>query len=423
MDKSQIHPIKDNIIRQSDHILNAAYEDGLEILADGKVACLILAGGDASRLGANIPKGMFNPKIDEIHSIFELITLKVKKIEQLCRERFPYSPDLGRDRVVLIIMTNQENYGKITEFFKQNDFFGYKTTIFFPQSHLPVIDQEGQILLKSEDQILFAPNGNGSVFPSMLSSGLLDRLIKWGVEYLHLTSVDNILNKWADPKMVGLCAQDEIEVVCKYTPKKHALERVGVFAINQGRPYVIEYSMIGDEMAKSTDESGQLLFNHSSILNFMFRLSFLKREILNDEFLHLLDEKCIVAVKDVKNYDPTTKQIIDSKGCKFEIIAQESLTYCPPKKFLLLECLRNEEFAPIKNSVKEDFDNPETALDLYCGYHQQLLEKAGCQFEGRSSSPEKADHLKTCFIHPRVSYDGENIKIDWPAISLPFSLK
>lgn len=371
-----------NILKHDDACLQEAYNNGLQQIAQGKVACLVLAGGDASRLGANIPKGMFDPKIDDIHSIFELIALKVKAVDRLCRERFPESPDLGRDRIVLLIMTNQQNHSLITDFFKQNDFFGYKTVVFFPQSHLPVINQDGQILLKSEDQILFAPNGNGSVFQSMLNSGLIEHLGKWGVEFLHMTSVDNILNKWADPKIVGLCLRENTEVVCKFTPKKHALERVGVFAMVKGKPYIIEYSVIGDEMAKSTNEKGELLYNQSHILNFMFRLSFLKREILNEEFLHLLDEKYIVAVKDVKNYDPQSKEVIESKGCKFEIIAQESLTYCPPEKFHLLESIREEEFAPIKNSVKEDFDNPETALALYSGYHQSLLKKAGYKFSG-----------------------------------------
>ena len=323
---------------------STCYDEGLKTLAEGKVACLVMAGGDASRLGANIPKGMFDPKIDHLHSIFELITLKVKRIDKVCREKYPDMPDLGRDKIVLVIMTNQENNSKIIDFFQQHDYFGYKTVVFFPQSHLPVTDLEGHILLKSEDQILFAPNGNGAVYQSMVSSCLFERLDKWGVEFIHLTSVDNILNKWADPKLVGLCARETSDIVSKYTPKKHALERVGVFAITQGKPYILEYTVIGDELAKTTNEKGELYYNHGNIVNFMFRLSFLKREILNDEFLHLLDEKYNVAIKDIKFYDPVTKTAAEAKGCKFEIFCFESLTYCHPDKFVLMEAPREEVY-------------------------------------------------------------------------------
>ena len=321
--------------------MNNTEVEGFKLLADGKVACVILAGGDASRLGANMPKGMFDPKIDGVHSIFELIVLKIKRIDQISKDKHPDSLHLERDRIVLCIMTNQENNSIITDFFKKNDFFGYKTVAFFPQSHLPIIDENGQILLKDENKILFAPNGNGSLFQSMMVSGLFDLLQTWGIEFIHITSVDNILTKWADPKMVGLCAKESAEVVCKYALKKHALERVGVFALTRGKPYVIEYSVIGDEMAKSTSETGELLYNYSNLLNFMMRLSFLKREILNEEFIHLLDEKYIVAVKNVKSYDKLSKEVQESKGCKFEIILQESLTYCNPDNFRLLECVRD----------------------------------------------------------------------------------
>lgn len=128
------------------------------------VACLLLAGGDGSRLGFDKPKGLFDPSIKGVRSIFELLTLRIKKISDLCKERYPEYPDLGRERIVLTIMTNLENFEIITEFFKENDNFGYSTVIFFPQSQLPVVDKEGRIMLKSRTQILQSPNGNGAIF-------------------------------------------------------------------------------------------------------------------------------------------------------------------------------------------------------------------------------------------------------------------
>ena len=107
---------------------------------------------------------MFDPKIGDIKSIFELITLKIKTLNDLCVKEHPECPDIGRGRIVLVIMTNQESLHKITHFFKDNNNFGYNTIVFFPQSHLPVADQQGKIMMRSADSILFAPNGNGAIF-------------------------------------------------------------------------------------------------------------------------------------------------------------------------------------------------------------------------------------------------------------------
>ncbi len=300
-----------------------------------------MAGGDASRLGIPLPKGMFDPKIDGVKSIFELITLKIKKMNELCIQAYPEYPDLGRDRIILVIMTNQENLDKISNFFKENDYFGYKTIIFFPQSHLPVIDQQGKILLRSRDKILFAPNGNGAMFQSINGTSTFTKLFEQGIEYLHVTGVDNILNKWADPKMLGMFKQQEVDVVCKYGPKKHALERVGVYSYVSGMPYVIEYSIIGDELAKKTNTHGELYYNHSNLLIFMLKMSFLKDKIFNQENLNALNTKYNVAIKDTQNFDVKTQEIYSNKAAKFEVFIQECFTFCDPSRFLLIECNRD----------------------------------------------------------------------------------
>lgn len=140
------------------------------------MACLILAGGDASRLGSTDPKGMFNPGIPGVSSIFELIVEKLKRLSYYAQLRFPNSkPARARDNVILVVMTNPENYEAITGFFAQNNNFGYSSLIFFSQPHLPLALPESQnpsnpntthfkVLLKSQGKILFAPNGNGGIF-------------------------------------------------------------------------------------------------------------------------------------------------------------------------------------------------------------------------------------------------------------------
>lgn len=340
--KHDISPITDGFVLTDDADLHGCRDMGLKAISQGKVACLVLAGGDASRLGVSVPKGMFNPGIDGINSIFELITRKVKRLSGLSSEVYGEKDDLGRDQIVLCIMTNHQNHDQIVSFFKDNDYFGYKTIVFFPQSMSPVISQQGDILLKANNKILMAPQGNGTTFQSMVDCGLFEKLGHWGIEYLHITGVDNILNKFADPVMVGLCKKRHSDVVCKYAPKKYPLQKVGVFAKVEGKPYVIEYTHIGDKMAQSKNEEGDLLYNHSNLLNFMLRVSFLKNKILNPESLKLLNARFNSATKTVKNYDPKSKTIVESTAYKFELFVHDFLTFCQPEKLTLLECKQDD---------------------------------------------------------------------------------
>lgn len=197
-------------------------------------------------------------------------------------------------------------------------------------------------MLRNHERILFAPNGNGAIFQSTNGRETFEVLKRLGVEYVHITGVDNILNKWADPSMLGMFAFGDYDIVCKYGPKKHAKERVGVFAYADGKPAVIEYSVIGDELATSRDEKGQLLYNHSNLLNFMMRLSFIRDCILNEDNRQKLNEKYNVSIKDVKNYDRQSMTNVDSKGVKFELFIHECFILCQPSRFLLLECDRDQ---------------------------------------------------------------------------------
>lgn len=212
----------------------------------------------------------------------------------------------------------------------------------------------------------------------------------------------------------------QLDVVCKFSAKKYALERVGVYAMLDDKPYVVEYSIIGDELAQKKNEKGELYFNHSNLLNFMMRVKFLEETILRPECLNLLNEKYNFAIRDVAMYDVKTKQEVETKGIKLEIFIHESFSFTDSARFLLLECDRDQEFAPIKNRTKDSaVDNPDTARCLYSQYHQWLLERVGYRFD------RLADAQASCFVDPRLSYDGENLPEPQPGMvySLPFYLK
>jgi len=253
--------------------------------------------------------------------------------------------------------------------------------------------------MKDSSTIQFAPNGNGGMYPSMKTTGVLDHIQSLGIEYLHICGIDNILVKLADPLMFGTMQKHKLDGVSKFSAKAFPLERVGVHAKLNGQYYVIEYSVIGDELAQKTSSDGELLYNNAFILSYVLRVDFLANQVLSEENAKLLASRYHFAIKSVDSYSSKTNSTNKIEGIKFEIFCMEAFKFLENEKFGLIKINRSQEFAPIKNKTGSAVDTPESALKLYSDYHKSLLEKNNIYKEGES----------IVSIHPNDSYDGEGL--------------
>ena len=134
----------------------------------------------------------------------------------------------------------------------------------------PATDYEGNVYLESKGKIANSPNGNGGWFSSMVTGGMLDIVKQAGIEWLNVFAVDNVLQKIADPIFVG--ATIEAACVCgaKVVAKADPKEKVGVLCLEDGRPSIVEYYEMTDEIIHSRDADGKLLYNYGVILNYLF---------------------------------------------------------------------------------------------------------------------------------------------------------
>lgn len=326
---------------------------GLEAIRQCQVGAVLLAGGQGTRLGLDKPKGMLNVGIHKELYLFEQL---VNNLMEVVKEADAWVP--------LFVMTSEKNNADTVAFFKEKDYFGYNKdyVFFFVQEMAPSVGYDGKILMEAKDRLSTSPNGNGGWFSSLVKAGLLDKINELGVKLLNVFAVDNVLQKMADPVFVG--ATLEAGAVCgsKVVAKADPNERVGVLCLEDGRPSIVEYYEMTDEIIHSRDDKGNLLYNYGVILNYLFDVKTLT-DILNRSMPTHVVEKKIPYINEkaelVKPQEPN--------GYKFETLVLDMIHMMD--NCLSFEVEREHEFAPIKNAT--GVDSLESA--------RKLMEKNGIE--------------------------------------------
>ena len=237
---------------------------GKKAIREGKLVAVTMAGGQGTRLGHNGPKGTYDIGLDSHKSLFELLCDGLKEEGKKYDVTIPW-----------FIMTSKENNKDTIAFFEKNKYFGYqkdKNIFFFVQGEIPMMDTEGKILIGEDGLIKQAANGHGGIYEALVKSGMVNKMKQMGIEWVFIGGVDNCLVKMVDPVLMGIAIDKQVTVACKSAVKANPHEKVGVFCKRNGKPNVIEYSEITDEMAEATDENGELLYGESHILCNLFNI-------------------------------------------------------------------------------------------------------------------------------------------------------
>ena len=321
-------------------------EVGLEAIRAGKVGAILLAGGQGTRLGFDKAKGMFNIGETKELYIFEQL---VRNLQKVTGEAGCFVP--------LYVMTSEKNDAQTREFFAEHDFFGYDRNYvkFFVQAMAPACDFDGNFLIEAEDSLAMSPNGNGGWFESLMREGLDADIKEKGVEWLNVFAVDNVLQQIADPVFVGATILSQCVSGAKVVRKADPHERVGALCLEDGRPSIIEYYELTDEMAEATNENGSLLYGFGVILNYLFRVDKLMECQSKKLPLHVVEKKVPYVDLEGNTVKPT-----EPNAYKFETLILDMI-------YMMDDCLsfeveREKEFAPVKNATGVDSVDTARAL-------------------------------------------------------------
>ncbi len=302
---------------------DAARLKGEELLSQGKIACLILAGGQGTRLGTSLPKALF----EVVHK---------KTLLQLLCEKTAAASAAYNTALQMAIMTSTSNHQVIEDYLEKNGYFGLKKSQvhLFMQDNAPFLNDEGDWFLDSSGSFAQGPDGNGHSLRKLVEAGICKKWKEQGIESLIVLPIENPL---ADPFDAALCGDHALknrEATLKAIERSDPHEKVGVLVSSKGKLAVQEYSELPDHFEAPLAHIGL----------FCFSLSFVEKVAQIELPWHL-----------------ARKSYGDQKIWKFERFLFDVLVHTQKSGVLVYP--REEVYAPLKNL--ENLEKVQQALAAF----------------------------------------------------------
>ncbi|MHC4975936.1 MAG: UTP--glucose-1-phosphate uridylyltransferase [Planctomycetota bacterium] len=387
LDLPRVAPIlRDYLIRSDEHAARESIEPmpsfplgaideestyrahGEGLLRAGKIAAFTVAGGQGTRLGFDGPKGCYPGGAVTGKPLFRCLSEWILAAQRRYACTIPW-----------YIMTSPLNHDATRAFFQEHDWLGLgeQNVMLFNQGVMPSVDKStGKILLAAPDEPATNPDGHGGSLRALWASGAIADMRERGIEHICYAQIDNPLVRFIDPLFIGLHASasdSSGEFSSKMIAKTDPHEKVGLFAMLDGRAGMIEYSDLPEELATRRDEHGTLLFHAGNPAIHMLGVEFVAQ--LNDR-----PEGCALpfhrAIKTVAHTDLATGGRVDPaepNAMKLEMFIFDALPLC--ERTIVMEVDRVEEFAPIKNA--SGGDSARTSHELQTLRAARWLESVG----------------------------------------------
>ncbi len=342
--------------------------EGERLIRAGAAGFLTAAGGQATRLGWQGPKGCFPISPIRGASLFQILAEKLAAARRRYGVPMPW-----------YIMTSPLNHGQTSDFFRKHDFFGLpaEEVVFFVQAMLPTLTPSGELLLAADGGLVKHPGGHGGALDALRAGGLLEEMGRRGIEELFYFQIDNPLIRVPDPEFAGFHRLAGSQMSTKVVSKTGPEEKLGVPGLSAGRPRIIEYSELDHKARHERRPDGRLRFAHGSIAAHLINLRFLSDASLRLP-LHQARKKVQVQVPGSEGWIREEREAI-----KLEKFIFDAIPLAANPRFLETE--REEEFAPLKNARGPD--SIETCRNGLVRQQARWLERCGVEVPEREGRP------------------------------------
>lgn len=205
--------------------------EGQQKIGSGKTACLILAGGQGSRLGFSEPKALF-PVIRE------------KTLLQLLCEKIVTASHTYNTPLQMALMASPLNDASLNNYLQKNHYFGLSPSQvhLFVQETAPFLDGTESWFLQAPGKIAAGPDGNGHSLKKLAQSGTLQKWKDQGIEMVNILLIDNPLADPFDADLFGYHALKSHVATLKAVLRADPSEKIGLVVRKNGRLAVQEYS-------------------------------------------------------------------------------------------------------------------------------------------------------------------------------------
>lgn len=344
--------------------LDQAIGAGEQALRDGKVGFILVAGGQGTRLGFDLPKGLF-----PIGPISGRTLLQMH-----CDRLLGMSRRYG-SQIPMYVMTSAATDSATRKYLAAEDRCGLSDDqlCIFCQGMMPAVDaQTGKVLLSEKHSVALSPDGHGGLVAALQASGILESAAERGIEYFYYAQIDNPLAKVCQPDLLGYHLLTQSQMTTQVVQKRFAEEKVGNVVAIDGRVQIIEYSDLPDDVAQQRNSDGTLRFWAGNIAIHVFDRSFLQSvvESANGLPFHRAHKKVPFIDTHGQLIEPLEPNAIKYERFVFDLlpIAQRAI---------VVEDAAAEVFAPVKNANGASVDSPRHCQQAILAQHRRWLEAAG----------------------------------------------
>jgi UDP-N-acetylglucosamine pyrophosphorylase len=210
---------------------------------------------------------------------------------------------------------------------------GAPSSLELMQNQVPKVDAKTLLpaTWPEQPQLEWCPPGHGDLYPSLLGSGLLDRLLADNVKYLFVSNSDN-LGATLDLNLLSYFAESGMPFLMEVAERTASDRKGGHLARRNGRLLLRESAQCSDaDVAAFQDIEKHRFFNTN---NLWVRLDYLKQALdANHGFIPL------PMIKNAKTVDPRGKtsapvfQLETAMGAAIECFEDAGAVVVPRSRF------------------------------------------------------------------------------------------